>query len=83
MEGLKPIGQVLRLGWTTSFSVESTLPDFSIAVPVLVVMSLIYFVLHVAAEGQEREGAVRLFCRQCSGGFPGHDRPGPGRCGRS
>ena len=44
MESLKPIGHALRLGWTTVFRIESTLPDFSIVVFMLLVMSLIYFV---------------------------------------
>jgi len=44
MEGLRSIGHVLRLGWTTVFRIESTLPDFSIVVLALLVMSLIYFV---------------------------------------
>ena len=42
---LKPIGQILHLGLTTTFWFERSWSDFSIAVPVLVVMSLIYFAL--------------------------------------
>ena len=76
MEGLKPIGQVLRLGWTTVFRIESTLPDFSIAVLALVVMSLIYFVFTLRQRGMREKAQFVFFAISAAGGFPGRDELG-------
>ena len=61
LEGLKPIGQVLRLGWTTVFRIESTLPDFSIAVLTLLVMSPIYFVFTLRRRDTREKAQFAFF----------------------
>jgi hypothetical protein len=43
--GLKPLGQLLRWGWTTALPHNDTLATFSIAVPLMAGMSFIYFLV--------------------------------------
>ena len=43
VEGLKPVGQVVRVSLTMVFRAGETVPDFSVAVPLLVAIALIYF----------------------------------------
>ena len=45
LNDLKPLRELIRFGWTTALPLKYTVATFSIAVPILVGMSVIYFVL--------------------------------------
>ena len=61
MGDLRPIGQIIHLGLTTTFWFERNWSDFSIAVPVLVVMSLIYFVLTLRFKDRREKAQFAFF----------------------
>ena len=45
LNDLKPLREIIRFGWATALPLKYAVATFSIAVPILVGMSLIYFVL--------------------------------------
>jgi hypothetical protein len=58
VRGLKPIGQVVRVGLATVFRSGETVPDFSIAMLLLVAISLIHFVLTLRRK--DRKGKAQF-----------------------
>jgi hypothetical protein len=58
VRGLKPIGQVVRVSLAIVFRSGETVPDFSIAMLLLVAISLIYFALTL--RWRDREGKAQF-----------------------
>ena len=61
MQGLKPIEQVVRISLTIVFRSGETVPDFSVAVLLLVAISLIYFALTVRRRGRKQKAQFAFF----------------------
>ena len=56
LNALKPISQLIHFGWTTASLQENTVATFSIAVLILVALSLIYFLFTI----RQRSAAQRV-----------------------
>ena len=61
VRGLKPIGQVVRVSLAVVFRSGETVPDFSIAVLLLVAISLIYFALTLRRTDRKGKAQFAFF----------------------
>ena len=67
LDDLKPFGELIRFGWATALPLKYTVATFSIAVPILVGMSLIYLVLTRRQRGATTKAQFLFFvaCMLC------------------
>ena len=61
IRALKPVERVIRVGLTLDFRSPESVPDFSIAVPVLVAISLIYVALTLGRRSRTQKAQIVFF----------------------